>query len=361
MENSWVMLARVLRVVPVESQAEHAVVEEPEHAAGGEGEQAAQAQAEHPAVGGAEDDAAWEGEDDAAEEAEIVAQALLEERVVGVDAVPAAAAANNLGEPGFIFSVAPPPRVVFLTARHSAHPDPPRRHTYPYFIASGPFCLLAHFAASPHYGMDFRRDLTGRRHLIVVRHFRRAGGQIVATAERVPDRPHGVPALRNIQSVGLLCDGYSRRRTYNYRIAELVVNTGRINPSLELVYLTSATANWITKKGLRSPLVDWNRYREWVPHGAVALDSTVLWFDLSWGILSCDPENHQRADFGFVFCRLPRGRALRDGEATAASRSAGTWCGRSSSSQWSKQLWCACGPSASGWVSSDGNGSRTSG
>jgi hypothetical protein len=181
MENSWVMLARVLRVVPVESQAEHAVVEEPEHAAGGEGEQAAQAQAEHPAVGGAEDDAAWEGEDDAAEEAEIVAQALLEERVVGVDAVPAAAAANNLGEPGFIFSVAPPPRVVFLTARHSAHPDPPRRHTYPYFIASGPFCLLAHFAASPHYGMDFRRDLTGRRHLIVVRHFRRAGGQIVAT------------------------------------------------------------------------------------------------------------------------------------------------------------------------------------
>ncbi|XP_066368747.1 uncharacterized protein [Miscanthus floridulus] len=189
---------------------------------------------------------------------------------------------------------------------------------YPYIIASGPFCLLAHFATAPYSGTDLRRVLTWRancHHLIVVRHFRRAGGHIAATAVRVPARPRAVPRLRNIESVGLVCDGYTgtrRQRTYKFRIAELMADTGR-NPSLELVIFRSDRSYWFSIPALKSPLVDWDRYRRWVPHGAVAVHSTVMWFDLSWGILSCDVEQE---DFQVYFYRLPRDRGLRRGGAT---------------------------------------------
>jgi hypothetical protein len=57
-------------------------------------------------------------------------------------------------------------------------------------------------------------------------------------------------------------------------------------------------------------LDDDDHLRWWVPHGTVAINSTVLWYDLSWGIISCDLDQ-QPPDL--VFHRLPRGRKLLDG------------------------------------------------
>ena len=82
---------------------------------------------------------------------------------------------------------------------------------YPYIVATGRFCLLVHFAIAPSYGTNFDQE-PDHSHLVVVRHFRRAGGHIAATAVRVPARPRAVPRLRNIESVGLVCDGYTGTR-----------------------------------------------------------------------------------------------------------------------------------------------------
>jgi hypothetical protein len=57
-------------------------------------------------------------------------------------------------------------------------------------------------------------------------------------------------------------------------------------------------------------LDDDDHLRWWVPHGTVAINSTVLWYGLSWGIISCDLDQ-QPPDL--VFHRLPRGRKLLDG------------------------------------------------
>jgi hypothetical protein len=281
MERNWLILGRVIRVEQPEAQAQG------DHAAVGEAEIAAQA--ENAAVG----------------EAEIAAQAQLEESVMGVNTVPAAAAAR---EAGFSIAIAPPPRVTFLTARQNSNPIADRGDTCPYIIASGPSCLLAHFAVAPYRGTDFTRELSGPRmchHLVVARHFRRKGGLVVASRERIPARDYPfVPALRNIMCVGFFCD-----HNYNCRIAELMVEAR--NPLLRLVVFR---AEWYTIT-LRSPLVYWDSERRWVPHGAVAIDSTVLWFDLSWGILSCDIEAEME-DMEIYFARLPRGRGLPRGGAT---------------------------------------------
>jgi hypothetical protein len=46
--------------------------------------------------------------------------------------------------------------------------------------------------------------------------------------------------------------------------------------------------------------------REWVPAGVVAQKTTLWWFDLSWGLLSCDPFV---ADPVLLFHKLPEDRA----------------------------------------------------
>jgi hypothetical protein len=273
------ILARVTRVVQAAAQAQ--AVEQAAAEGAAEEHAAEEGHVEHAAEGAAEE---------AAQAAVAAARAELEEGVVRVDEVPA----NNMGgEPGFTISVAPPPRVTFVTTRLGSLSGNLSTDTYPYIVASGSFCLLAHFATAPNYGTDLRPLLAWRanlHHLVLVRYFRRAGGEIAATAVRVPDRPRAVPRLRNIESVGLVCDGYTgtrRQRTYNFRIAELIVDTGR-NPSVQLAIFRSDRSYWFSTPPLKSPLVDWDAYRRWVPHGALAVHSTVMWFDLSWGILSCD-------------------------------------------------------------------------
>jgi hypothetical protein len=59
-----------------------------------------------------------------------------------------------------------------------------------------------------------------------------------------------------------------------------------------------------------------DRNRKWVPHGAVALDSKLIWFDLSWGLLSLD-FNLQKSEFRLEFSSLPPGRELGPDKATA--------------------------------------------
>ena len=233
MERPWLILRRVLDVGPPGLHAdaeEHAVVvqaeadaqaQEEQHAGVEEAEEhdvaaedaAVEAQAQHDAVAEAEADAQAQEEqhagveeaeehDAAAEDAAIEVQIQLEESVVNVntDAVASelAHAAMDAGAPDFTITVARPPWVSSLFAGLHSHPDPARPDMYPYIIAAGRFCLLAHFSIKPFYGTNFSEDPI-HSHLVVVRHFRRADGQIAACAVRVPRRPRLQQRNRSLQ------------------------------------------------------------------------------------------------------------------------------------------------------------------
>ena len=303
MERPWLILRRVLDVVP---PGLHADAEE--HAVDAEAEADAQAQEEqHAGVEEAEE------HDAAAEDAAIEVQIQLEESVVNVntDAVASelAHAAMDAGAPDFTITVARPPWVSSLFAGLHSHPAPARPDMYPYIVATGRFCLLVHFAIAPSYGTNFDQE-PEHSHLVVVRHFLRDddGAEIDARAVPVPDRPFddfvNLPALSNIESVGLVCN----QETGHFQIAEFIVTTGA--PQAVVVYIRTDTGVWLDNL-LDLPLAMDPR-RDWVPHGTVTINSTVLWYDLSWGIISCDlaqPPLLQVLDFH----RLPPGRVLRAG------------------------------------------------
>ncbi|RCV21384.1 hypothetical protein SETIT_4G135300v2 [Setaria italica] len=212
------------------------------------------------------------------------------------------AAGAAAGAPDFTLPVAPLPGVAILAAGRSAHPDPNRLDGCPWIIAAAPDCLLAHFAVAPSIGLFFS-DNPRDTHLVMARHFRRtADGQITASAERVPDRPVRpglVPQLSSIFSVGLVpnADG-------SFTIAELQVHRG--SDRATLISFHSGYHEWYDEN-VESPLPAEDRDRKWAPHGAVVLESTVWWFDLSWGIISCDMEGDYDA---LLFHRLPPNRAL---------------------------------------------------
>ncbi|PVH48060.1 hypothetical protein PAHAL_4G232000 [Panicum hallii] len=134
--------------------------------------------------------------------------------------------------------------------------------------------------------------------LAVVRHFHRADGATTASAELVPARTSPVPALLNVGSVGLYSDHEG-----DYIIAELQVRKGRDHATL--VSFEWDQQAWYSED-VESPFAEEDRDREWAPHGAVCVETTLWWFDLSWGILSCD----LAGDHDLLFHRLPDGRAL---------------------------------------------------
>ncbi|RLM55684.1 hypothetical protein C2845_PM10G10210 [Panicum miliaceum] len=171
-----------------------------------------------------------------------------------IRAEPAAAAAA--AAPDFTLPIALPPRLTILAAGRGAHPDPNHPDRNPYIIAAGPLCLLAHFAVAPSMGTTFE------------------------------DNPHD-----------------TRLAVGDYIIAELQVRKGSDHATL--VSFEWDQQAWYSED-VESPFAEEDRDREWAPHGAVCVETTLWWFDLSWGILSCD----LAGDHDLLFHRLPDDRAL---------------------------------------------------
>ncbi|XP_062234253.1 uncharacterized protein LOC133931396 [Phragmites australis] len=200
----------------------------------------------------------------------------------------------------FSIPVALPPRITVLTAAPSVHPDPNYPDKYPYIVATGPSCLLFNFAVEPFYGVNSSVD-PHESYLILARRFHPAGVQqghaATATAERIPMRHGRMPIIYNIESIGLVSsyDG-------DYTIAEFLLDKG--SERAKLLRFRKGD-EWWTEDNLIYPLSAQDR--EWVPTGVVAQDKKLWWFDLSWGLLSCDPFV---ADPVLLFHNLPEGRAL---------------------------------------------------
>ncbi|CAN6214163.1 unnamed protein product [Urochloa humidicola] len=178
--------------------------------------------------------------------------------------------------PDFTLAVAPPPGVTVLAAGLNAHPDPNRPDGEPFILAAASRRLLASFSVAPSIGHNYADNPRDIR-LVVARDFlRAAGGQITASADLVPDRVDPVPNISNILSVGFVSDDDG------YTIAELQVRKGAADA--RVVCFDSESAAWLEVPKDSSPLPQAERDREWVPHGAVALENTIWWFDFSWGL-----------------------------------------------------------------------------
>ncbi|XP_034591710.1 uncharacterized protein [Setaria viridis] len=204
-------------------------------------------------------------------------------------------------EPHFTLSVVRPPRVTIVEAGLGAHPNPDFPDRYPYIIAAGPQCLLAHFGDGLFRGTYFRNLPHRETHLVLVRNFETPVdfGPTTASAVHIPDRI-GAPFLCNIGNIGLYSDDYGR-----YKIAELQLQRGFEAATIVCFQSTNyGHAVWHVKHVVH-PMAQVNR--NWVPHGAVTLHSTIWWFDLSWGILSCDIDDE---DPDLQFHHVPDGRVL---------------------------------------------------
>ncbi|KAJ1266220.1 hypothetical protein BS78_08G134500 [Paspalum vaginatum] len=210
-------------------------------------------------------------------------------------------------EPHFITSpILMPPGVTILAAGRGAHPNADAPDRFPYIIATSPFCLLAHFAIAPSYGTNFG-DNPRHTRLVLVRNFHTAPGQITATAEEVPRRRSHDPRFRNIQGVGLL-SWRSNDGVVHTIIAELQV--GRVGDLFGAYIVRCRDGLW-SRKMMASPLPLPAANREWVPHGAVSLNTTIFWFDLSWGMLSCDDLDVPGTQLVLRYHPLPGGHMLQ--------------------------------------------------
>ncbi|WVZ91126.1 hypothetical protein U9M48_037339 [Paspalum notatum var. saurae] len=239
-------------------------------------------------------------EDDDADEEDDDAQ---QENAAAVDADAQEEDEEQAPEPDFFIPFTlPPPRVTLLVTGigSAAYPDPDNPDMFPYIIAAGPFGLLTHFAVAPNRGTCFEDNPLNTR-LVLVRPFHTdAQDRVTASAESVPDRPGLgiVPGLGNILSVGVLFDGAREI------IAELQVDHGGDHATL----VRFQDGEW-SRRDMECPLP--LLYREWVPHGAVSDDASICWFDLSWGLLSCDL-NQPEAELALSFHHLPGDRALAE-------------------------------------------------
>ncbi|KAJ1265004.1 hypothetical protein BS78_08G044400 [Paspalum vaginatum] len=206
--------------------------------------------------------------------------------------------------------VARPPRVTVLAAGAGAHPDADKPDRYPYIVAAGRFFLLAHFAVAPCHGACFDHD-PQNTHLVLVHYIHTVDrGVTTAFAERLPGRIGLIPTLWNIGSVGLLSNDA------RFTMAELQVHRGSDRRATLVRFESEPTAfhpfGW-SSTDVRCPLPaeeEEDGDREWVPHGAVSVNSSIIcWFDLSWGMLSCDLEQPTPS---LNFHHLPNGRALAE-------------------------------------------------
>ncbi|CAN6207868.1 unnamed protein product [Urochloa humidicola] len=207
------------------------------------------------------------------------------------------------GAPDFILPAVPPPQVTVLSAGRAAHPDPENRDGYPYIIAAGSHCLLAHFSVYPFHGAQFTDNGIHDSHLVVVRDFRvPAGGRGTGVAERVPERSGRIPILSSIGNLSLATNSKGE-----YQVAELQFDRGH-EVSTVIYFRSTRLEGWSGKVLMCPPAA---RDRERIPHGAVHVDGNLWWFDLTWGILSCDASLQEA---GLVFHALPDGRGLGEGD-----------------------------------------------
>nr|CAB3461048.1 unnamed protein product [Digitaria exilis] len=247
MATPWVILGRVIRVgvvpggVEVEKEAQAEVAAAVDADAQPQAKQVAAVEAEEgekaEGVRAVQAEADAQAEDATVVDADSRAQA---EQVAAVEAqakdtvaavgAGAAQVEHAAAEPDFTLQVAPPPRVSVLTAGRSVHPDPGSPDKYPYIVAAAPSCLLAHFAAAPCRGTQFDDRSPPKSHLVLVRGFHTAAGEMTASAELVPDRTGSTPILRNIGSVVLAPNDGA-----DYTIAELRVDKG--SDRATIVYL----------------------------------------------------------------------------------------------------------------------------
>ncbi|KAJ1265008.1 hypothetical protein BS78_08G044800 [Paspalum vaginatum] len=197
--------------------------------------------------------------------------------------------------------------VTTLAAGAGVHPDADKPDRYPYIVAAGRFFLLAHFAVAPCHGACFDHD-PQNTHLVLVHYVHTVDrGVTTAFAEHLPGRIGLIPTLWNIGSFGLLSNDA------RFTIAELQVHRGSDRRATLVRFESEPTAfhpfGW-SSTDVRWPLPAEDRDREWVPHGTVAVNSSIIcWFDLSWGMLSC---NLEQPTPSVNFHHLPNGRALAE-------------------------------------------------
>jgi hypothetical protein len=217
------------------------------------------------------------------------------------------------------------------------HPEYPNMYPYrPYVVVANRVGLLVHFDTDACHGVPF----------VLVRelhHHPEAEAPegemmtLTATAERPPPRDDSVG---NILSISLAA--HVSFDTDDIIIAELVVTTGSECASIIYCFAAepSSGSSWF-EEYVDCPLVDHDR--SWVPSGVVFHDDRHWWFDLSWGLLSCnaDPDEFMV----LLFHDLPEGRALDASQLNgAASRREGTLYGTWRS--WlraKRQRRCPCG------------------
>ncbi|KAF8779179.1 hypothetical protein HU200_002855 [Digitaria exilis] len=160
-------------------------------------------------------------------------------------------------------------------------------------------------AAAPFYGVHSALDAR-ETYLVVARRFRTSGVQQghaeAPLGQRIPvrrdrDGDGRLPVAYDVVSVGLVAsyDG-------NYTVAELRVDRG--GERARLFRFREGDEGWFEDE-LSSPLAAEDR--AWVPDGVVAQKNTFWWFDLSWGLLSCDVVVDEPV---LLFHKLPEDRAL---------------------------------------------------
>ncbi|CAN6214164.1 unnamed protein product [Urochloa humidicola] len=207
--------------------------------------------------------------------------------------------------PDFTLPAVAPPQVTVLSSGRGAHPDPVNRDGCPYIIAAGSHCLLAHFSVHPFHGAQFVNSGQGLfdSNLVVVRDFRRgADGRGQAVAEPVQRRNGRIPELSSLGNVS-----FATSTTGGYQIAELQTDRGSERATV-IYFRTTRLEGWAGKYMAVPPEA---RGRERIPHGALHADGNLWWFDLTWGILSCDASIR---DDALVFHELPAGRGLAEGD-----------------------------------------------
>ncbi|PAN24548.1 hypothetical protein PAHAL_4G232300 [Panicum hallii] len=212
-----------------------------------------------------------------------------------------------------------PPRVTVLDVSPSVRRDDPRpirSDKLPYLVATGPGVLLVCFS--------FDEVPIVTDDLILVRNFVSPADPLrqptTGSPDLVPRRTGpSMPVSYNVRSVGLTSALFG-----GYLIAELLVT--RSSDRAKLLRLFSLDDRWFPKGSLFSRDDQWNwtetdlpcplptrdgTKREWCPSGVVDHDKKLWWFDLSWGLISCDP-NAVEPVLRLRFHYLPPGRFLAE-------------------------------------------------
>ncbi|PUZ61111.1 hypothetical protein GQ55_4G247200 [Panicum hallii var. hallii] len=204
----------------------------------------------------------------------------------------------------FSFPVVLPPRVTVMNAFPTAHPDPNNPDKYPYILGVSSDYILLNFGVRPFCGVCFD-NRPFQSNLIVVRHFDASGVEqgrpSTGAAERIQLRDGKFAVTSNLESIGILA---TPNGVQHYIIAELMVDKGC--HTVMLVYIFSDSDKWY-QEVIPNPLPDVNR--EWVPSGVVAHGEMLWWFDLSWGIISFDPDDGLDVPL-LLFHPLPEDSAL---------------------------------------------------